>query len=108
MSSPEAQEYFEKLVRELEQEERKIAYMTAGRGRGPHQIRDYISRPPLVIKKKILTAMFFPYVWHQEGPCHDPLPVEILHAAQELQASEVDVAEVTINTKLKLNFAKLN
>ena len=38
-------------------------------------------------------------------PCHDPLPVEILHAAQELQASEKDVAEVIIITKLKLNFA---
>ena len=35
-------------------------------------------------------------------------PVEILHAAQELQALNEVVAEVIINTKLKLNFAKLN
>ena len=52
--------------------------------------------------------MVFPYAWHQEGPCHDPLPIEILHAAQELQALNEDVAEVIINTKPKLNFAKLN
>ena len=52
--------------------------------------------------------MVFPYIWHREGPCHDPLPVEILHAAQELQASEEDVADVIKNAKLKLNIAKLN
>ena len=37
--------------------------------------------------------------------CHNSLPVEILRAAQELQASEENVAEVFINTKPKLNFA---
>ena len=41
------------MVREIEQEERKITDMTAGRGRSPHQTRDYISRPSVVIKKEI-------------------------------------------------------
>ena len=43
---PEAQEYFEKMVCELEQKERKIAYMTAGRGRGPIKY-ETISAGPL-------------------------------------------------------------
>ena len=33
--SMEEKEYFAKLTLELEQEEKKIAYMPAGRGRGP-------------------------------------------------------------------------
>ena len=45
---------------------------------------------------------------YSNGDFHVPLPVETLHAAQELQASEEDVAEVIVNTKLNLNFAKLN
>ena len=35
-SSREEQEHSEKMVLEREEEERKIAYLTAGRGRGPH------------------------------------------------------------------------
>ena len=53
LCSMEEKEYFAKLALELEQEEKKIAYMTAGKGRGPHQVRNYISRPPVVIKKEI-------------------------------------------------------
>ena len=33
--SQEEREHFEKLVLELEEEEKKIAYMIAGGGRGP-------------------------------------------------------------------------
>ena len=49
--SLEEKEYFTKLALELEQEEKKIAYMTAGRGRGPHHVRNYISCHPVVIKE---------------------------------------------------------
>ena len=34
------------MTLEMEQEERKITYMSAGRGHGPHQVRSYSSRPP--------------------------------------------------------------
>ena len=45
---------------------------------------------------------------HCDCYCHDLLPVGILHAAQELRALDEFAAEVIINTKIKLNFAKLN
>ena len=108
LCSHEAQEHFEKMVRELEQEERKITYMTAERGRGPAKYETISAGPCSDKKKKFLTAMVYPYGWHQEGPCHDPLPVGILHAAHELRVLDEDAAEVIINTKLKLNFEKLN
>ena len=51
--SQEKREHFEKMVLELVEEEQRIAYMTAGRGRGPHQIRNYISRPSVTITKEV-------------------------------------------------------
>ena len=50
--TPEAEEYFAKLTLELEIEERDV-YMYVGRGRGPDQIRNYLSRPPKHIEKEI-------------------------------------------------------
>ena len=50
---PEEIERLEKEVRELEEEERKIRDMKAGRGRGPLQSRKYNGRPPVMIKKEI-------------------------------------------------------
>ena len=43
---PEEIERLEKEVRELDEEERKIRDMKAGRGRGPLQSRKYNGRPP--------------------------------------------------------------
>ena len=43
---PEEIERLEKEVRELDEEERKIRDMKAGRGRGPLQSRNYNGRPP--------------------------------------------------------------
>ena len=43
--SPEEQERLEKMILEMEQEEMEIAYMTAVKGRGPHQARSYSCRP---------------------------------------------------------------
>ena len=74
LCSPEAQEYFEKMVHELEQEEKTIAYMTAERGRGPHQIRDYISRPPVVIKKVIPHCHGLPVYLASRGALSRPAP----------------------------------
>ena len=62
------------MVHELEQEEKKIAYMTAGRGRGPHQIRDYISRPPVVIKKEIPHRLGLPICLATRGALSRPAP----------------------------------
>ena len=50
--TPEAEDCFKKLTLELEREEKEV-YMSVGRGRGPHQIRNYISRPSVEIKKEI-------------------------------------------------------
>ena len=52
LCSPEADDYFAKLSLELENEEKEV-YMTVGRGRGPHQIRNYLSLPTVQIKKEI-------------------------------------------------------
>ena len=51
--SPEEMQYLEKMVLDLEEEEKKIEYMKAGRRRGPNQVRKYISRPSVVVKKEI-------------------------------------------------------
>ena len=50
--SPEEMQYLEKMVLDLEEEKKKIEYTKAGRGRGPHQVRKYISRPSIVVKKR--------------------------------------------------------
>ena len=51
---PEEMERLEKEARELDEEERRIRDMKAGRGRGPLQSRKYNGRPPPVtIKKEI-------------------------------------------------------
>ena len=52
LCNAETDEYFAKLSLELENEEKEM-YMSVDRGRGPHQIRKYISRPPVQIKKEI-------------------------------------------------------
>ena len=80
-------QYLEKMVLDLEEEETKIDYMKAGRGRGPHQVRNYISRPSIVVKRKFRIATVYPCLLLQEGPCHDPLPVVILLAALEYRDS---------------------
>ena len=50
---PEEVERLEKEAREIDEEERKIRDMKAGRGRGPLQSRRYNGRPPVTIKKEI-------------------------------------------------------
>ena len=72
--------------------------MKAGRGRGPHQVRKYISRPSIVVKKKSRIATVYPCLLLQEGPCHDPLPVEILSAALEYRDLAEDMDKGRVNT----------
>ena len=50
--TPEAEEYFAKLTLSLEEEENDI-YTSVGRGRGPHQLRNYSSRYPVQVTKEI-------------------------------------------------------
>ena len=50
--TPEAEDYFENFTLKLEREEKEV-YMSVGRGKGPHQIRNYMSRPAVKIKKEI-------------------------------------------------------
>ena len=47
---PEEIERLEKEVRELDEEERKLRDMKAGRRRGPLQSRKYNGRPPVIIR----------------------------------------------------------
>ena len=51
--SREEQEYLEEMIRELEEEEKRIAYMSAGRERGPHQLRNNYGRPTVRVTKEI-------------------------------------------------------
>ena len=72
--SREKKEHLEAMIRELEEEERKFAYMTAGRGRGPHQIRNYITRPPVVINKDIHLCHSLPVSMASKGALSRPAP----------------------------------
>ena len=94
--SMEEKEYFAKLAFELEQEEKKIAYMTAGRGRGPHQVRNYISRPPIVVKKEIPHCRALPLTLASRGALS--LPVVILPVARVYQDSAEGTDKDKVNT----------
>ena len=94
--SMEEKEYFAKLAFELEQEEKKIAYMTAGRGRGPHQVRNYISRPPIVVKKEIPHCRTLPLTLASRGALS--LPVVILPVARVYQDSAEGTDKDKVNT----------
>ena len=88
-------QYLEKMVLDLEEEEKKIEYMKTGRGRGPHQVRKYISRPS---KKKSCIATVYPCLLLQEGPCHDSLSIVILLAALDYRDSAEDMDKGRVNT----------
>ena len=49
----EADKMIAKLTLGREEDERDV-YMSVGRGRGPHQLRNYSTRPPVQITKEIL------------------------------------------------------
>ena len=72
--SREEKEHLEAMIRDLEEEERQITYMTAGRGRGPHQIRNYISRPPIIVKKEIPHCHGLPASMASRGALSRPAP----------------------------------
>ena len=86
----------EKEAREIDEEERKIRDMKAGRGRGLLQSRRYNGRPPVTIKKEIPHCHALPLSLSSRGACHDPLPVVILLAAMEYRDSAEDKG--TVNT----------
>ena len=51
--TPEANEMVAKLTPGLEEDERDV-YMSVGRGRGPHQLRNYSTRTPVQVTNEIL------------------------------------------------------
>ena len=95
---PEEWEQLEKEARELDEEERKIRDMKAGRGRGPLQSRKYNGRPPVTIKKEIPHCHALPLSLSSRGACHDPLPVVILLAVLEYRDSAEDMDKDRVNT----------
>ena len=70
----EEREYFENMVRELEEEEKRIARMTAGRGRGPHRMRIYISQPSVLVTKEIPHCHGLPTYLARRGALSRPAP----------------------------------
>ena len=72
--------------------------MTAGRGRGPHQTKNYVSRPSVIVTKKSRTVTEYQLIKPGEGPCHDPLPVVISLAALAYRNSANDAGKDTVNT----------
>ena len=70
----EEREHFENMVRELEEEEKRIARMTAGRGRGPHQMRNYLSRPSVLVTKEIPHCHGLPTYLARRGALSRPAP----------------------------------
>ena len=72
--SPEEMQYLEKMVLDLEEEEKKIEYMKAGRGRGPHQVRKYVSRPSIVVKEEIPHCHGLPLSLASRGALSRPAP----------------------------------
>ena len=71
---PEEIERLEKEVRELDEEERKIRDMKAGRGRGPLQSRKYNGRPPVIIRKEIPHCYALPLSLATRGALSRPAP----------------------------------
>ena len=71
---PEEVERLEKEARELDEEERKIRDMKAGRGRGPLQSRRYNGRPPVTIKKEIPHCYALPLSLSSRGALSRPAP----------------------------------
>ena len=71
---PEEIERLEKEVRELDEEERKIRDMKAGRGRGPLQSRKYNGRPPVIIRKEIPHCYALPLSLASRGALARPAP----------------------------------
>ena len=59
LCSAETDEYFAKLSLEFENEEKEI-YMSVGSERGPHQVKNYLSRSPVQIKKEIPHCLGLP------------------------------------------------
>ena len=72
--SPEEMQYLEKMVLDLEEEEKKIEYMKAGRRRGPHQVRKYVSRPSIVVKKEVPHCHGLPLSLASRGALSRPAP----------------------------------
>ena len=66
--TPEAGDYFAKLTLSLEVEEKEI-YMSVGRGRGPHQLRNYSSCPPVQVTKEIPHSHSLHASLATRGPC---------------------------------------
>ena len=71
---PEEVERLEKEAREIDEEERKIRDMKAGRGRGPLQSRRYNGRPPVTIKKEIPHCHALPLSLSSRGALSRPAP----------------------------------
>ena len=71
---PEEMELLEKEVREMDEEERKIRDMKAGRGRGRHQSRKYNGRPPVIIRKEIPHCHALPLSLAPRGALSRPAP----------------------------------
>ena len=73
LCTPDADEYFASLTLELEEEEKDI-YKSVGRGRGPHQIRNYSSRPPVQTKKRVPHCHGLPVFLATRGAMSRPAP----------------------------------
>ena len=70
----EEREYFENMVRELEEEEKRIARMAAATGRGPHQMRNYLSQPSVLVTKEIPHCHGLPTYLARRGALSRPAP----------------------------------
>ena len=71
--------------------------MSVGRGRGPHQIRNYLSRrPPVQIKKEIPYCQGWPVFLATRRAFHDPLPVVVANDASQWEVEEdVNIVKTT-------------
>ena len=69
--SPEEMQYLEKMVPDLEEEEKKTEYMKAGRRR---KVRKYISCPSIVVKKEIPHCHGLPLSLASRGALSRPAP----------------------------------
>ena len=72
--SPDMNEYLAKLELDMGNEAKKEAYLTAGRGRGPNQVRNYVSRLSVLIKKKIPYCHGLPLSLASRGALSRPAP----------------------------------
>ena len=93
--TPEAEDYFAKLTVSLEEEEKDI-YMSVGRGRGPHQLRNCSRCPSVQVTKEVPHCHGLPASFASRGALSRSAPVAVVTFVTHWAEEEVAATASTI------------